>query len=305
MSRRMARVVVPCLTISLAGAACGTSTSPGEAPAKVTPSKTAAPTAQGATALRYTGAGTVLENSHHGPQLCTTVAASYPPQCAGIDIVGWDWKAVESEGAGDVRWGRYRVVGTWDGRRLTLTETPRPPAADTPPPSGGDHDTRFASPCPPPRGGWRPVDPAKATEEAAQETMDLARKVPEFAGGWIDQAYLDGLPSPQASTAANDPARYVLNIRFTGDLAGRERWIRQVWGGALCVSGAKHSEAELRRVQRRIHEELAGIQSSSVSTLDNRVEALVPVVTDELRRSLDDRYGAGVVNLEGILRPAG
>ncbi|MEV8633096.1 hypothetical protein AB0395_15695 [Streptosporangium sp. NPDC051023] len=304
MSRHLTRMAVPCLTLSLTLAACGTTPSAPGKPDATGPGAVET-TAGGDRAPRYAGSGTVLQDGRHGPQLCTAVAQSYPPQCGGIDIVGWDWKAVESEAAGDTRWGEYRVVGTWDGRRLTLTETPRRPVVSTTPPSSRRHDPRYDSPCPRPAGGWKPVDPAKATEEARQEAMDRAGKAPEFAGAWIDQAYLDDVPTPQASTAANDPARYVLNLRFTGDLTGRERWIRQVWGGALCVSGAKHAEAELRGIQQKIDKELEGLQSSSVSTLDNRVEALVPVVTDELRRTFDDRYGAGVVFLEGILRPVG
>jgi hypothetical protein len=64
----------------------------------------------------------------------------------------------------------------------------------------------------------------------------------------------------------------VLNLRFTGEPAGRERSVRQVWGGALCVSGAEHTEAALVAVQ-------------------------------QLRQEVDRRYGAGTVILDGWLRP--
>jgi len=40
----------------------------------------------------------------------------------------------------------------------------------------------------------------------------------------------------------------VLNVRFTKDLARHEADIRTIWGGALCVSKALHTLAELIRV---------------------------------------------------------
>ncbi|WP_406673857.1 hypothetical protein WBK31_35795 [Nonomuraea sp. N2-4H] len=69
---------------------------------------------------------TVLESPEHGPQLCSTVAESLPPQCSGPDVVGWDWSKVRHESHGGTTWGQYRVVGTWDGAKLTLTEPPGP-----------------------------------------------------------------------------------------------------------------------------------------------------------------------------------
>ena len=69
----------------------------------------------------YEGTFTVLESSEHGPQLCSGVLLSYPPQCGGPDIVGWDWATVEGETtAGAVRWGQYQVTGTNADGRFTL-----------------------------------------------------------------------------------------------------------------------------------------------------------------------------------------
>jgi len=60
---------------------------------------------------------TVLQKDAEEPQLCLgTVAESYPPQCSGPEITGWDWDAVEGEeSASGVTWGAYAVTGTWDG----------------------------------------------------------------------------------------------------------------------------------------------------------------------------------------------
>ncbi|HEV7740844.1 MAG TPA: hypothetical protein VGO65_00355, partial [Pseudolysinimonas sp.] len=55
------------------------------------------------------------------PQLCLgAVAESYPPQCTGPEVTGWDWGAVDGEEAsGDVTWGAYAVTGGWDGTRFS------------------------------------------------------------------------------------------------------------------------------------------------------------------------------------------
>ncbi|WP_188190710.1 hypothetical protein [Nonomuraea sp. SYSU D8015] len=253
---------------------------------------------------RYQASLTVLEGGGHGPQLCQAVLESDPPQCGGPDVVGWDWSKVEHESRGGVKWGEYRVVGTWDGARLTLTEPPGEPVAERRDPATEDD---FASPCPEPEGGWRPVDPAKATQESLEKAMARAATAEEFAGAWIDQNFPDPAPTTpeEMEKQGNDPKRLVLNLRFTGDLAGREKWIREVWGGALCVSGAQRSEAELREIQRQVEGELGegGFTAVSSSVTRNRVEVAVWVATDDLRRRMDDKYGAGAVMVTGVLEP--
>jgi hypothetical protein len=78
---------------------------------------------------RYDATATVLERPGDLPELCEgAIAESYPPQCSGKPIVGWDWDDVDGEeSASGTTWGVYRVVGTWDGERLTLTEKPTAP----------------------------------------------------------------------------------------------------------------------------------------------------------------------------------
>ncbi len=58
------------------------------------------------------------------PELCLgPVAESYPPQCSGIPLRGWDWAEHEHqfERSGDVRWGLFAVTGTFDGTTMTVT----------------------------------------------------------------------------------------------------------------------------------------------------------------------------------------
>jgi hypothetical protein len=77
---------------------------------------------------RYSINATVLENRDHGPELCAGfILQSLPPICGGPVVVGWDWTKINGARAvGDVRWGEFHLVGTWDGSRFTPTE---PPAA--------------------------------------------------------------------------------------------------------------------------------------------------------------------------------
>lgn len=71
------------------------------------------------------GQGTVLDDGE-GAQLCLgAVQESYPPQCVGIALDGWDWASIDgSEEASGVRWGAYAVQGTFDGERLAITSPP-------------------------------------------------------------------------------------------------------------------------------------------------------------------------------------
>ncbi len=103
------------------------------APAVPTPSPTAAP--DGTIALATPHPITVLEKESRGdgPQLCVGgVAASLPPQCTGVDLLGWSWEDVagEYDDRSGVRWGEFVVTGDFslsdDTMRVTLVETDGP-----------------------------------------------------------------------------------------------------------------------------------------------------------------------------------
>lgn len=255
---------------------------------------------------RYEVAAVVLESPDHGPQLCHAVAESLPPQCGGPDVVGWDWSIVESESAQGTTWGLYQLVGVWDGERFTLTEPARP--ADPPSATAAPDVPDFTTPCPEPAGGWRPVDPSRATMHAQEQALARAAEAADYAGAWVDQSYLDELGVDRDDPAAveqraNDPARLVLNLRFTGDPGEREEWIREVWGGALCVTAADRTLQELLGIQQQLQLDHPGLLSSGVDEPGNRVVAQVLVASPELQAELDDRFGEGVVALHGWLRP--
>lgn len=251
---------------------------------------------------RYEADATVLESPDHGPQLCLgAVNESYPPQCGGPDIVGWDWAAVAgAESASGTTWGSFHVVGTYAAGAFTLTEPPTAPA-----PSAGD-DVDFSAPCPAPEGGWAVVDPATTTPATQQAAMDRAASEPDYAGAWVDQstnpALADGM-DPGDEEQANDPTKLVLVVLFTGDLERHEADLRTLWGGALCVAPAERTDAELAAIQEAVGEE-PGMLWSSRDTVRNRVELGV-VVDDGVQERMDERYGEGTVAVEPALRPVG
>jgi hypothetical protein len=224
---------------------------------------------------RYRVSATVLESPEHGPQLCDAVAESYPPQCGGPDVVGWDWSEVEAESAAGTTWGYYTLVGTWDGQRFTPVEVREPS------PSEPVEQPDFTTPCPEITGDVA-LDET-ASQAALDEALARAATAEDYAGAWVDGS--------------------VLNLRFTGNLEEREQWIREVWGGPLCVTAAEHTEAELIEIQERVQQEVPGILGSSTDVVSNTVTARVFVATPELQADLDEQYGEGTVVLEGFLQP--
>jgi hypothetical protein len=254
-----------------------------------------------ATDQRYEASATVLESDEHGPQLCLGgVADSYPPQCGGPDLVGWDWAAVDGEeSANGTTWGDFHVVGTYVGGTLTLTEVPDAPQ----PPDRDEPD--FTSPCPEPEGGWRVVDPALATDAAFDAVHAYVNGLPDHGGTWHDQsinpAYADGVDADDEGLL-NDPTQMVLNVRFTGDLEQHEADLRERWGGPLCVSKAEHTEAELRRIQDEL-QDTPGLLGSGSGSIDNRVNLDVIFDDGSLQAELDERFGRGAVVVTSALQP--
>lgn len=245
---------------------------------------------------RFRTFATVLESLEHGPQLCHAVADSYPPQCGGPDIAGWDWAAVEHESASGTRWGGYVVVGTFDGETFTLTE---PAVVDDGSMDRPQAEVDLGTPCSEPDGGWRPVDPERATEGAFQEAIAIAQAADGFGGLWIDQQLTN---AELAGESANDPRRFVLNVTTTGDVVVLQNALREVWGGSLCVSAAVRDEATLLEVQQEVTGD-PGVQGSAPDTMTGQLVVQVFVATAEQQRAYDERYGDGTVHLEGVLIP--
>ena len=149
----MRRLLLAAIALLLAGCAAS------DAPAP----------AAGARERRYQATATVLQNRDHGPQLClTAIALSLPPACEGLPIPNWRWDQVQGEQtAGGTTWGRYRLVGTYDGATFTVTR-----AALAPPERQPSHQEQFKHEpkpgCPEPAGGWQVPDPARRSERSLE-----------------------------------------------------------------------------------------------------------------------------------------
>ena len=247
----------------------------------------------------HEGAGVVLESPEHGPELCLGgVEESYPPQCGGVPLVGWDWAAVEGEeSANGTTWGSYRVVGTYDGEQVVVRE-----AVPAEPGAPAQREDPFATPCPEPAAGWQVADPDRIDAAALDRAIALARSQPEHAGVWIDH-----LTEASGPTERHDGRAIVLNAAFTDGLAEQEQQLRAVWGGALCVVERPRTLAELRGMQDElvtggVADELGLAPTyASVDEMRGVVELGVVAASDEQRDALTERYGEGVVELHPAL----
>lgn len=123
MTRSWASLALGAAVIAIAVSGCAGAAGPaaGGSGGEVEPPRTDA-----AAPGEVRGEGTVLQLDGEPARLCLgPVAESFPPQCDGPEITGWDWSAVEgAESASGVTWGAYAVQGTWDGTQFTLTQPP-------------------------------------------------------------------------------------------------------------------------------------------------------------------------------------
>src|SRR5262249_28121095 len=99
------------------------------------------------------------------------------------------------------------------------------------------------------------------------------------------------------------PARIVLNIRFTKDLARHEADIRKVYGGVICLSKAKYSWTQLTRAQNQLYPGPGGIIFCDPDDVTSTVQMEVWLATRAHQRQLDAKYGPGLVHLIGALEP--
>jgi hypothetical protein len=218
--------------------ACTRATDPPDAPTASTRSAPAAharstPAPPGP---RYTVTATVREDHPKPPAVCGPLPTT-TDDCSTVALANWSWDGLPYQEDRDGRFGRYLLVGAWDGETLTLTAPPVPATRETPP-ADAPRDT-YRSPCPAPPGGWKPVDPARATHTYQEAAVAEAEAHPTFGGVWLDDN----------SDGRDGPPYVVLNVTFTEGLAAREADLRRIWGGALCVSRAARSRASLERVR--------------------------------------------------------
>jgi len=249
--------------------------------------------------------GAVLDKQGVGPQLCSYLLDSLPPQCQGVPVTGLDWADVPwAESAGDTTWAAAWLVGTFDGETFTLT---RPPAE--PEPAEAIDEDPFATPCPEPAGGWVVTDPALATEEAFEAALMYAEAEADYSALWIDY-----LVDPSEGMDLG-PATFVLNVQFTGDLAGHGAALRAMYGGPLCVTQGVRPQAQLEALLPEVQAVLASPEARAAGVfgpvsfynLDGRtgaIEVQVFLATEGAQAWADGRWGPGVVELLSVLVPA-
>ena len=255
------------------------------------PPATGTPSPTDASAQEYRYTGMVIGRDGAAPVLCGGVVyESYPPGCTGAPVIGWDWSTVTATREGDVSWGEYEVVGTWDGSALTLTRPVVPfDRSTTAPPDLPD----FSTPCPEPAQGWVPLDPERTSSVTMDRGIAAAAAIDGFAVAWIDR---------NPGTAR--PEWVVLNVLTSGDVAATEAAVREHWGGALCVTGgAARSAAELDAVVTDLIASEPPPCAVGPDPFEGRVDVTVWVATPELQESYDRRYGRGLVHLEALLAP--
>lgn len=252
----------------------------------------AAPTPVADGEVTTQGLVTVLD-AGDGPMLCSAVADSYPPQCQGTPITGWDWTANSMhEEASGTRWGSFALTGTFDGTTLQVSDAVPAALYDVPNTSPADPGT----PCEPPEGGWIVVDAGKTDDAAMEGVFRAAQRLPGYAGAWLSA--LDST----AGVEQPAPGSSVLNVAVAEDVAGAEATLRESWGGPLCVIQAQHTADELTELAPKIQ---AALDAQSVAGHYGVIDATVIFDDGSIQQWADDTYGEGLVSVTSVLQPVG
>jgi hypothetical protein len=301
-SSTMVRGLVCCLALVALGG-CGQSGPPaahvkgsGTSLAVPTATTTNVPTSAGSDQVY--GIATVIQDRGDVPQMCLgdDVLDSLPPQCTGVPLVGWSWP----EGSArlkDTRWGEYVVVGSFDGATLHVTRALPTKGYKGPRPADPGDAVDLRSACPTPSGGWHPVDPTRTTDVTQRQVLGAAHRLAGFADEWIDDPQQRGVGASYTS----DPLKIILNVAVTEHRASAERKMRDIWGGALCVSLAKHTHRELVHITSSLRR----TQGALVVTPSRDQVGLLVVFDDgTLQQTLNQRYGKGSVKVSSALQPA-
>ena len=214
-----------------------------------------------------------------GPELCLgAVAESYPPQCGGPAVEGFEWGDVGFEEASGVRWGSYAVTGTFDG--TTFTATDAVPAALYDPMAQPPEEALGAA-CEAPAT----TDPARTTPEDLDATLAAASALPGYATTWLTGT--------------------TINVAVTEDAAGAEETLRETWGGPLCVTTVERTDADLNTVNQQLQAALGDSLLTSGSYAPDSLDAQVVFDDGTVQEWADATYGEGLVRITSALTPVG
>ena len=298
-----------CGVLALVG--CASAGAPGAAPADSSAGPVQVPL------LKTPHAATVMDTGQ-GAQLCLgMVLESYPPQCGGPEVIGWDWSDWDGtyEQVGTVRWGEYTLTGTYDAGEFAFTpQTVHPWDSEQANRVDGGAGLLLDTPCAPPEGGWRVHDAARTTEQTMQQTFELAQQMPGYTVSWVDRSLVptagaEATLEEQLAETAPYPELTIVNVKIVGDVEDAAEKLRAIWGGMLCVSEGEHTEAELQAIGQELQTMLMSATSRGVLGISPDGMAgtvYVQVIHDDgsLQRELDAKYGAGLVHVDAALIPA-
>ncbi|WP_120006195.1 hypothetical protein [Nesterenkonia muleiensis] len=252
-------------------------------------------------------------------ELCLgAVAESYPPQCGGPELIGWDWEEQDSgsyEEEQGTRWGEYAVVGDYDPQEGTFELESAVPAGewDGEPP---EQQMSFSTPCEEPEGGWEILDQELVSEQRMYDTFERAEELEGYAGSWVDQSLNPVQPEDlnddedmgdqehqELAASLNDPEYVIINVRVSADPETAYGTLREEWGGMLCVTEAQYQQAELEQIQQEIME-IDGALSAGVEATTNQLTVEVTYDDGSLESQLHEIYGEGTLRLSSRLVPA-
>lgn len=241
-----------------------TSTQPGEAPTPVPDGK-----------VRTSGLVTVLDPGT-GPQLCLgPIAESYPPQCGGPAVDGFEWGDVGFEEASGVKWGSYALTGTFDGTTFTATDAIPAALYDA---MAEPPDDPLGAACETPAT----TDTARATPEDLDATLAAASALPGYATAWLTGT--------------------TINVAVTEDEAGAESTLRETWGGPLCVTTVEKTDADLNAINQELQAALPTLLTSGSFAPDS-LDAQVVFDDGSIQDWVDATYGEGLVRISSALVP--
>jgi hypothetical protein len=188
-----------------------------------------------------------------------------------------------------------------------MTRPPAPPsirALEQPPDPAWEKARE--TPCATPPGGWRVIDAERTTSESLEQTIEVAKTLPGFAAVWLDK-----IKHPVVGAAPDDdpddedegmdlPESVILNVAVTGDHGPANAGLRNTWGGALCVSGARYTLRELQRIQHTLAAQPGALTAGSFR---DHVDLHVIYDDGSLQSSLDEKYPPGLVRVTSALQP--
>lgn len=247
--------------------------------------------------LLWTSATVRQGSANEEPQLCLGgVAQSYPPQCGGPPIAGWDWDDVTGETvASGVTWiDTVHVVGTYAAGVFTLQRRPsatRPVDAGAEPGPTGDPFPELCD------------DPLRGAAESARKGARADDAAKDALG-----RHLEAMPGYVASWVSDGSA--FMNVVVTGDPASAHADARRLWSGKLCVQQRDvATQADMLAAQQALEpltRDRSGCLGSSPGS-DGRLTVSVTVADREtvaaVRRAVAPWLSADDVVITARLRP--